>query len=100
MIIVKLSLMYNEGNVNSATSGTNDNGWFGDKFKKALVDFGYWFVHGLFDLLSPFVEWGCKLVIVWCIVTMFCTKDTKSITAGLKAFLIFLVFIMIRGAIL
>lgn len=74
--------------------------WFGESFRKALVDFGKWLVNGLFDILSPFIIWGCKLVIVWCIVTFFCTGDKKCLTLGMKSFLIYLIFLMIRGVLL
>jgi hypothetical protein len=74
--------------------------WFGEEFKKSFVEFCTWLVVGLFNVLTPFVEWGCKLVIVWCVVTLFCSGDKKLLTTASKCFLIYLLFFMIRSVIL
>jgi hypothetical protein len=93
--------------VSSATSGDGqDNGligdavnWFGDKFKDGLVQFGIWFAKGLFYITQPFIQWGCKSVIVASIVTYYCSHDPKSIRIGLKFFFIYLAYNMIRSAL-
>lgn len=110
LLLVKLSMVFNAP-VNNGDEGKFVGGWFGDKlekttdwfgesFRKALIDFGKWLINGLFNILSPFVIWGCRIIILWCIVTMFCTKDTKTLAAGFKAFLFYLVFLMIRSVII
>ena len=95
-------------NTNPVTSGDgtdkglvgNSIDWFGEAFRTNLVDFGKWLVNGLFDILYPFVTWGCKLVVVWCIVTIYCTGDKKSLALGMKCFLIYLLFLLIRSALI
>lgn len=96
--------------LNSATSGEESNGdygllgdavgWFGEEFRDAITDFCIWIVTSLLDFLSPFVIWGCRTIIVWCLVTFYCTKDTKALSTGMKFFLIYLIFLMIRSAFL
>ncbi|WP_395546753.1 MULTISPECIES: hypothetical protein [unclassified Lacrimispora] len=107
MFVVKISMMLNS-NTNSIASGDgtdkglvgNSIDWFGEAFRVNLVDFGIWLVNGIFDVLNPFVTWGCKLVVVWCIVTVYCTGDKKSLALGMKCFLIYLLFLMIRSALI
>lgn len=91
-------------NVNSATSGEGDGSgivlkWFTDGFKKQIVDLFMWMLTGLFEILTPFVTWGCKILIVWCIISFYCTKDNKNLSLGMKSFLVYLIFVMIKGVI-
>lgn len=107
MYLVKISMILSI-NTNPVTIGEgtdkglvgNSIDWFGEAFRANLVDFGKWLVNGLFDILYPFVTWGCKLVVVWCIVTIYCTGDKKSLGLGMKCFLIYLLFLMIRSALI
>jgi hypothetical protein len=105
MFLVKISIILNSNT--TAGSEVTDKGlvgnsidWFGESFRASLVDFVKWLVSGLFDILYPFVTWGCKLVVVWCIVTIYCTGDKKSLALGMKCFLIYLLFLMIRSALI
>lgn len=102
----KLSIVLS--NVNSVTSGNgSDDGlfgnsveWFGDSFKKGLVQFGIWFVNGFFYLTKPFMEWGCKSIIVASVIIYVCSQDPKCIRTGLKFFFIYLAYTMIRSAVI
>lgn len=73
--------------------------WFGDAVKQGIIDCAQWVAQSIFTVLSPFVIWGCRVVIVWCIVTVYCTKDKKQLSLAFKTFLVFLLFVMIKGAI-
>lgn len=107
MFLVKISMILSS-NTNPVTSGDgidkglvgNSIDWFGEAFRANLVDFSKWLVGSLFDILYPFITWGCKFVVVWCIVTIYCTGDKKSLALGMKCFLIYLLFLMIRSALI
>jgi hypothetical protein len=113
LLLTKASML--ASNVNSATHDDGNSeknadqssgltqetfNWIGDQVKDSLKDFGSWLIHGLFDILSPFIEWGAKSIIVACIVIYFCTEDKRAISTGMKFFFIYLIFMMIRGVIL
>jgi hypothetical protein len=100
--------MLNSNN-NSATSGGNGNkeglvsvgiDWFGKEFREKLVDFLMWLLHGAFDVTTPFVVWGCRIIIVWCIVTFYCSNDKRTICTAFKSFLVFWIFLMLRSVII
>lgn len=54
---------------------------------------------GLFEFISPFVEWGCKTIIVGCALIYLTSHERKYIATGLKWFLIFIVYCFLRGVI-
>jgi len=51
----------------------------------------------LFSFLDPILYWGCQIVIVYCVIIYFSSKDKKSVSVGMKAFLIFITFLVIRS---
>lgn len=88
-------------NVNMALAESgSSSGWLVDLIKDAIKKLGNWIIKGLVYTLSPFVIWGCKIIIVWCIVIYFLNQDSKQISTGMKVFLIYIIFLMIRGAVL
>lgn len=88
-------------NVNSITSGDGtDKGKIIQAIKDGIVELLIWIVEGLFTILTPFIDWGCKSVIVISVIIFFCNKDKKAITVAMKSFFLFLIFMMIRGVVL
>lgn len=91
-------IYFTHQNVNSATTGESES-WFGEAFRTAFIDFVKWITNGIFDTLTPFVEWGCKIFIVWCVVLLYCSGEKKNISSGLKCLLIYIIFFLIKGAL-
>lgn len=78
--------------VNSATAGNGNNyGW--------IVDGLIYIVQRLFLLLSPFINWGSRIIIISCVIIYFCSSDKKYLSAGIKWGLIFVVYCAIRSSI-
>jgi len=100
LLITKLILLKSDKDTEFVGGWVGDGiDWFGESFKKALIDFGKWLLQGLFDILSPFIEWGSKSVIVACIIIFYCTQDKKAVSTGIKFFFIYIIFLMIRSTI-
>lgn len=78
----------------------NSADYFGKKFRESLVDFGVWLLTGLFNIITPFVEWGSKSVIVVCIIIFYCNKDRKAISVAIVWFFVYIIFMMIRGVVI
>lgn len=102
--MLKNLIYFRHPNVNSVTSGESDGGgivlkWFTDGFKEQITNLFQWILTGLFNILTPFIEWGCKIFIVWCVVLLYCSGDKKNISSGLKCLLIYIVFFLIKGAL-
>jgi hypothetical protein len=74
----------------------------GKSIHDGLVTFGESVLKGLVFLLEPLVNFGCKSVILYCIIIYYCTdgQDKTTIKLGLKALLIFIIFEYLRGTIL
>lgn len=85
--------------VNSATSSLNegekDYGAIAGAIKDLILDVLSWVFNGI----SPFVEWGCKIVIVSCIVIYYCSQEKKYIGTGIKFAIGFILFLTIRSAL-
>lgn len=84
--------------VTSTTGGSSD-GIIAEQIKKGLTDFCQWVGNGILDVLTPFFEWGTRIVIVWCITMVFVSKDKSSLSTAMKCFILYLLFEVIKGAI-
>lgn len=73
--------------------------WLGNKTRESILDFFRWLLTELFNFLQPFLEWGCKSIIVVCILIYYCTNDKRATSVGMKWFFVYLIFCMIRGVI-
>lgn len=91
----------------TGTSGKTEfvGGWVGEagdsfveNFKKGFTEIIDWIVKGFFGVSSPFFDWGCRAVIVACVIIFYCTQDKKSISTALKTFFIYIIFLILRGA--
>lgn len=93
-------------NVNSATGDSNyeEGGivtkWFTESFKKEVVEFFTWLLSSLLNILDPFITWGCSIIIVWCVISFYCTNDNRNLSLGMKSFLVYLIFAVIKGAVI
>lgn len=88
-------------NVNSVTSGDGvDKGWLVESIKDGIIEVIMWILEGLFTILTPIIGWGLKSAIVICGIIYFCSKDPKAITSGMKFFFLYLLFFLLRSAIL
>lgn len=60
-----------------------------------------WLAIKIYDTVYPVIDWGSKILIVICIISIFVTdgKDKKSLGTAIKAFLIYILATMIYGAI-
>lgn len=96
--MLKKIIYFSNPYINSVTAGESES-WFGDSFKKGIIEAVKWVLNGIFDVLTPFAEWGCKIFIVWCVVLLYCSGDKKNISHGLKCLLIYILFFLIKGAL-
>ena len=85
--------------LNGATSGsTSDYGALGDitsqiaaGIQKGFADCIVW----LIEKVTPLVCMCCKITIAGCIVVYFCSKDKRCVTAGVKDFILMLIFLLL-----
>lgn len=95
------------------SGGTPDEGWMARELKAAWADISESFKEGLIDLLqeagkglinilTPIVEWGSKAALVVIILSIYCTdgEDKKMISKGILIFIVYVIFMSIRGAVL
>lgn len=88
-------------NVNSVTAGDGgDKGLLVEAIKDGIIEVIMWILEGLFTILTPIIGWGLKSAILICGVIYFCSKDKKAISSGIKFFFIYLLFFLLRSAIL
>jgi len=85
--------------LNSVTSGESGYSGIGEEVKKGIVDGVTWLVTSLFNVVSPFITWGCKMVIVSCIIIYFCDKEERHIGTAIKFAIIFVLFCTIRSVL-
>lgn len=89
-----------ESNVNSVTSsGESGGGLVGDicnQVRDGIVggikDGIAWIGKGILEMfqsLIPVAEWGCKFVIVSCIIIYICSEDNKYVSRGIRTAIIF-----------
>ena len=77
-----------------------DAGILGGKTKEWIIDGFIELTKALFELISPFIEWGCKIIIVSCVMIIFASGyERKYVAAALKWFVIFLIYCFIKGAV-
>lgn len=92
-----------ESNVNSVTSGDGTGkgivGDISEEIKNGIVDGFAWLGRCICEVVFPVMEWGCKLIIIGSIIVFFCSRDTKSISVGIKFFLAFIVLCFLEGLI-
>lgn len=72
----------------------------GENLKQGILDICKWMLNGLFSFLSPFVTYGCKITIVACFIIYVVSGDKVCISRGLKTFIIYLVFLVMREGVL
>jgi len=83
-------------NVNSATSGdTPDYGLVGQWFSDGCA----WIGQNVMSFLDPFLNWGCKIIIVSCFIIYYCSGERKYIASGIKFGIIFVLYCAIWGAV-
>ena len=75
--------------------GDSLNG-FVDSFKAGLIEIARW----LFEIITPFIDWGSKSVIIICLVIFYLSGDPKAISTSIKAFFVYLIFMMIRSVVI
>lgn len=91
-----------ESNVNSVTSGESDGGIIGDigdQIKDGIVDGFAWLGKSIIEVAFPVLEWGCRFVIIGCVIMCFCGRDEKRISTAIKFFLIYIVLCFLEGLI-
>jgi hypothetical protein len=76
--------------VNSVTSGDGGYGW--------IVDAILWVAGKLFEILSPFINWGSQILIVACVLIYICSREKKYLASSLKWGIVYIVFWVIKGA--
>jgi hypothetical protein len=83
-------------------SGKFVGGWVGDgldAISKSLTD---GIVNGflqIIDYIILFIYWGCKIGIIVCMLTYFCSQDKKAVSTGIKLGFLFLIISIIGGSI-
>jgi hypothetical protein len=92
-----------ESNVNSVTAGDGTGkGIVGDireEIKNGIIDGFTWLVKSFFDVTLPFIEWGCKFLIIGSVIVFFCSHDTKYLSSAIKWGLIFIIVCFLRSVI-
>lgn len=95
--------------VNSVTSGDGSSsgfvgGWTGEaidsfveNFKNGLVEISNWIVKGFFDITSPFMDYGIKILIIVCFIVYYCSEDKRAISNGIKGLFIYMVYLLLRS---
>lgn len=73
---------------------------FTDNFKAGLNEIGHWIVTGFFEITTPFFNWGCKSIIVMCVIIYYCSQDKKAISRGLWTMFAFILFFMLRSVVI
>lgn len=95
------------------SNGSTDDGWLVEQLKKAASEIGQMIKDGLITflsdlakgtvyMLSPFVEWGAKSAICIIFLAVYCSDgaDKKLISKGVIIFIIYVLFMGIRGVML
>jgi hypothetical protein len=95
------------------SDGTSDQGWLAEQLKTAFKELGKTLKDGFLTflndlakgtvyLLSPFIEWGAKSALVILILAIYCTngEDKKNISSGIKIFIVYIIWMAIRSAVL
>lgn len=95
-----MDVYYMLNTITADESGLIQNifGWMGDSIKDGLVSFCNWALSSLLTFTEPFYNWGCKSIIVICILIFFLTGDKKTLTTALKTFFVFIFLYMMKEA--
>jgi hypothetical protein len=86
-------------NVNSVTTGDPISQDYG-AIMKWVTDGLTYVGKSLLNCLDPFLNWGCKTIIVACYLIFYCSGERKYIATGLKFGIIFVIYCEIWGALL
>lgn len=70
-----------------------------DPAKETLVDQVKQLLGWIFDVATPFVEWGAKSIILISIIILYCTHDKRALSAMIKAFFVYILFNLLKGAL-
>lgn len=74
-------------------------GFAGGWLKNELADALSWLGDTFLDYVGPFINWGSRIIIVSCFIIYYCSGERKYIAAALKWGVIFLLYLVIRGAV-
>jgi hypothetical protein len=71
----------------------------GSSIKQGIFD-GFAAVgNAIMELVEPFVNWGCPIVIICCTIAYFPSKDRKLISTAFKTGFVYLIYNLARGAL-
>jgi ABC-type proline/glycine betaine transport system permease subunit len=104
LLISKLFILltYSEETEDKIIGGWLGDGidWLGENFKKGLIEIVNWIITGLFNVLTPIINWGCKSIIVLCFIVYFCSYDKRAISKAIWTFFIYILFFMLRSVVI
>lgn len=97
-----------ESNVNTVTSGNSNNGGLvgdisnqvKDGIASGIIDGISWLAQSLCEILIPIGKWGCKFVIISCIIIYCCSEDKKYVSSGIRALIIFTLLCFLGSVVL
>ena len=58
------------------------------------------FILLLFGYIEPIIYWSCAYIMIICVIVYYCSQDNRAIYNGIKAFLIYFTFCVIRSVII
>lgn len=71
----------------------------GKSIKDGIVNGFISLIKFVFDFFDPIIYWGCQIIILYCIIIFFVSREKKPIAVAMKTFLFFVTFLYLRSAL-